>query len=96
MARFFAAVPLVCAVLAPSARAQQYELGADFGYGFYRNGSIYSDVGSAKAGIRSRDHSRQGFFALRLGRISITCTTTAIRSSRRPACERTFRVSPRL
>jgi opacity protein-like surface antigen len=33
---------------------QQYELGADAGYGFYRNGSIYSDAGSAKAGIRNR------------------------------------------
>lgn len=34
--------------------AQQYEIGADIGYGFYRNGSIYSADGSAKAGIRNR------------------------------------------
>jgi opacity protein-like surface antigen len=31
-----------------------FELGADFGYGFYRDGTIYSDVGTAKAGIRNR------------------------------------------
>lgn len=37
-----------------AAFAQQYEIGADVGYGFYRNGSIYSDSGSAKAGIRNR------------------------------------------
>lgn len=40
--------------LAGPALAQQYELGADFGYGFYRNGSIYSSSGSAKAGILNR------------------------------------------
>ncbi|HTR34615.1 MAG TPA: outer membrane beta-barrel protein [Bryobacteraceae bacterium] len=33
---------------------QQYEIGADVGYGFYRNGSIYSTSGTAKAGIRNR------------------------------------------
>ncbi len=37
-----------------AAFAQQYEIGADIGYGFYRNGSIYSDDGTAKAGIRNR------------------------------------------
>jgi len=34
--------------------AQQYEIGADIGYGLYRNGSIYSAEGTAKAGIRNR------------------------------------------
>lgn len=33
---------------------ERYEIGADVGYGIYRNGSIYSDVGTAKAGIRNR------------------------------------------
>jgi opacity protein-like surface antigen len=31
-----------------------YEIGANVGYGLYRNGSIYSDQGTAKAGIRNR------------------------------------------
>jgi len=39
---------------APAAFAQRYELGADVGYGFYRNGSIYSSDGTAQAGIRNR------------------------------------------
>lgn len=38
----------------PAAFAQQYELGADVGYGLYRNGSIYSGTGSIQAGIRNR------------------------------------------
>jgi opacity protein-like surface antigen len=38
----------------PAAFGQQYEIGADVGYGFYRNGSIYSSVGTAQAGIRNR------------------------------------------
>jgi opacity protein-like surface antigen len=33
---------------------QQYEIGADIGYGFYRNGTIYSPAGSALAGMRNR------------------------------------------
>jgi opacity protein-like surface antigen len=33
---------------------QQYEIGADIGYGFYRDGSIYSASGTAQAGIRNR------------------------------------------
>jgi opacity protein-like surface antigen len=37
-----------------AACAQHYEIGADVGYGFYRNGSIYSGSGSAQAGIRNR------------------------------------------
>ena len=39
---------------ASAACAQHYELGADIGYGFYRNGSIYSNSGTAQAGIRNR------------------------------------------
>jgi hypothetical protein len=37
-----------------AAFAQQYEAGAVVGYGFYRNGSIYSSSGTAQAGIRNR------------------------------------------
>jgi hypothetical protein len=33
---------------------QQYELGATVGYGFYRDGTIFSASGSAEAGIRNR------------------------------------------
>jgi opacity protein-like surface antigen len=44
--------------LLTTAFAQQnpypFELGADFGYGFYRNGTIYSATGTAEAGIRNR------------------------------------------
>jgi opacity protein-like surface antigen len=34
--------------------AQPYEIGADFGYGFYRDGSILYSGGSVEAGIRNR------------------------------------------
>jgi opacity protein-like surface antigen len=34
--------------------AQQYEVGANIGYGLYRDGSIYSATGTAQAGIRNR------------------------------------------
>jgi opacity protein-like surface antigen len=34
--------------------AQERQIGADIGYGLYRNGSIYSSEGSAEAGIRNR------------------------------------------
>lgn len=34
--------------------AQQYEVGADIGYGLYRNGTIFSSAGTAQAGIRNR------------------------------------------
>jgi opacity protein-like surface antigen len=33
---------------------EQYEIGANIGYGFYRDGSIYSPFGTAEAGIRNR------------------------------------------
>jgi len=33
---------------------QTYEIGANIGYGFYRDGSIYSAAGTAQAGIRNR------------------------------------------
>src|SRR5437870_1821537 len=33
---------------------QQYQIGADIGYGFYRNGTIYSAAGSVQAGLRNR------------------------------------------
>ena len=37
-----------------AALGQRYEIGADIGYGFYRNGTIYAAVGPAQAGIRDR------------------------------------------
>jgi opacity protein-like surface antigen len=46
-----------CAVgilFAAAAWGQTYDIGADIGYGFYRNGSIYSSAGTAEAGIRNR------------------------------------------
>jgi opacity protein-like surface antigen len=33
---------------------QQYEIGANIGYGFYRDGTIFANSGSAEAGIRNR------------------------------------------
>src|SRR5215471_19065302 len=40
--------------MAAASFGQQYEIGADIGYGWYRNGTIYSSAGSAQAGIRNR------------------------------------------
>ena len=45
---------VVLVLLASGAFAQQYEIGATLGYGFYRNGTIYSASGTADAGIRNR------------------------------------------
>jgi opacity protein-like surface antigen len=39
---------------AGAAFGQQYEIGANLGYGFYRNGTIYSASETAQAGIRNR------------------------------------------
>jgi len=39
---------------AASLFAQRYEIGADIGYGFYRNGTIFSADGTAGAGMRNR------------------------------------------
>ncbi|HUE03740.1 MAG TPA: outer membrane beta-barrel protein [Bryobacteraceae bacterium] len=41
-------------VFAGIAFGQQYEMGAVIGYGFYRDGTIYSPAGNAQAGIRNR------------------------------------------
>ena len=41
-------------LFAATAFGQQYEAGANFGYGLYRNGTIYSSTGSVDAGIRNR------------------------------------------
>jgi opacity protein-like surface antigen len=41
-------------LFAGAAFGQQYEVGADIGYGFYRDGSVYSASGTAQAGIRNR------------------------------------------
>ncbi len=45
---------LLLLLLPFSAFAQQYEIGAGFGYGVYRDGTIYSSAGTAQAGIRNR------------------------------------------
>ena len=45
---------LLTLLLPLAACAQQRELGADIGYGLYRNGSIYSPQGTIQAGIRNR------------------------------------------
>ena len=68
---------------------QQYEVGADIGYGFYRNGSIYSAAGTAQAGIRNR-FLRRGFFWATISRStfrrsSTIYTTTVIRFFRHQA-----------
>src|SRR5579885_3655467 len=34
--------------------AQTYEIGANIGYGVYRDGTVFSAMGTAKAGIRNR------------------------------------------
>jgi opacity protein-like surface antigen len=34
--------------------AQQYEVGADVGYGVYQDGTIFSSTGTAEAGVRNR------------------------------------------
>jgi opacity protein-like surface antigen len=44
----------VVLLFAVPAFAQQYEMGATVGYGFYHDGTIYSASGSAEAGIRNR------------------------------------------
>ena len=41
-------------IFALAAFGQQYEAGADIGYGFYPHGTIYSAEGTAQAGIRNR------------------------------------------
>jgi len=45
---------LTVILFAGAAFGQQYEIGADIGYGIYRNGSIYSAAGTAEAGILNR------------------------------------------
>ncbi len=50
VARFF----LLGAVFAAAATAQTYEIGGTVGYGWYRDGTIFSNVGTAQAGIRNR------------------------------------------
>src|SRR5215813_11196229 len=42
------------ATAASGQQLQQFQLGAVIGYGFYRNGSIFSTEGTAQAGIRNR------------------------------------------
>jgi hypothetical protein len=45
---------LLLLILVSTCFAQQYEVGADIGYGIYRDGSIYSSGITAQAGIRNR------------------------------------------
>jgi Outer membrane protein beta-barrel domain len=42
------------ALLLPAAWAQEYEFGGIFGYGFYRDATVFSPNGDATAGIRNR------------------------------------------
>jgi opacity protein-like surface antigen len=46
--------PAVFLLFAGAAFGQQYEIGANIGYGIYRDGSIYSASGTLQAGIRNR------------------------------------------
>jgi len=41
-------------VFAAGLFGQTYEIGANIGYGFYQNGTIFSAAGTAQAGIRNR------------------------------------------
>jgi len=50
--RIFAAVLIVSG--ASGQQLQPFQVGAEIGYGFYRNGSIFSSEGRAEAGIRNR------------------------------------------
>jgi opacity protein-like surface antigen len=45
---------LVVFLFATAAGAQNYEIGADIGYGIYHDGTIFSADGTAKAGILNR------------------------------------------
>jgi opacity protein-like surface antigen len=45
---------LVMILFAGAALAQQYEIGATVGYGWYNDGTIFSPYGTAQAGIRNR------------------------------------------
>ena len=45
---------LFAAVAAAQQPEEQYEMGATVGYGVYRDGSVFSAFGTAKAGIRDR------------------------------------------
>jgi opacity protein-like surface antigen len=44
----------VWVLLAGTAFGQQYEIGADVGYGIYRNGTIFSGSETVQAGVRNR------------------------------------------
>jgi opacity protein-like surface antigen len=50
--RFLAAFLFVSA--AAGQQFQQFQIGAEIGYGFYRNGSIFSNESTVQAGIRNR------------------------------------------
>jgi opacity protein-like surface antigen len=50
----FFTILLACPALSQTLQQFQYELGADIGYGIYRDGSILSPEGSIEAGIRNR------------------------------------------
>jgi opacity protein-like surface antigen len=50
----FLTVVLACPAFPQTAQQFEYELGANIGYGVYRDGSILSPEGSIEAGIRNR------------------------------------------
>ncbi len=45
---------ILAVMFTTAAFGQPFEIGADIGYGLYRDGSIYSTSGTAQAGIRNR------------------------------------------
>jgi hypothetical protein len=60
-----------------AAFGQQYEIGANIGYGFYRGGTIFSDSGAAQAGIRNRFAAVAGLGGVgaRIGAMAFTMAT---------------------
>jgi len=45
---------LLLFLISATCYAQQYEVGANIGYGIYRDGTIFSDGATAQAGVRNR------------------------------------------
>lgn len=52
--KFAIAILFAGAAFGQQYEKQQYEIGADIGYGFYRDGTIFSSTETIQAGIRNR------------------------------------------
>lgn len=83
-------------VFAVAAFGQHYEIGADIGYGIYRDGSIIASTETAQAGVRNRFAAGITLWM----RLRITARasfaiffTTPTRSSRRPVSKPISRAS---